>query len=76
MKDEYDFSGGERGKFYRPGARLTRQQRHDLTLNACLIAALACAFVADVTHQQGWVWLAVGLVAVAVGKAFSREWRR
>jgi len=20
MKDEYDFSGGERGKFYRPGA--------------------------------------------------------
>ncbi len=22
MKDEYDFSGAERGKFYRPGARL------------------------------------------------------
>jgi hypothetical protein len=22
MKDEYDFSGGERGKFHRPGARL------------------------------------------------------
>ncbi|MGQ0545353.1 MAG: hypothetical protein ACT4P3_08490 [Betaproteobacteria bacterium] len=23
MKDEYDFSKGERGKFYRPGAKLT-----------------------------------------------------
>jgi hypothetical protein len=23
MKDEYDFSHGERGKFYRPGAKLT-----------------------------------------------------
>lgn len=22
MKDEYDFSGGERGKFHRPGARI------------------------------------------------------
>jgi hypothetical protein len=22
MKEEYDFSGAERGKFYRPGARL------------------------------------------------------
>jgi hypothetical protein len=22
MKDEYDFSKGERGKFYRPGARM------------------------------------------------------
>jgi hypothetical protein len=22
MKDEYDFSNGERGKFFRPGARL------------------------------------------------------
>jgi hypothetical protein len=22
MKDEYDFSGGERGKFHRPGARM------------------------------------------------------
>jgi hypothetical protein len=23
MKDEYDFSNGTRGKFYRPGAKLT-----------------------------------------------------
>ncbi len=29
MKDEYDFSNGTRGKFYRPGAKLPLPVYHD-----------------------------------------------
>jgi|SRR5215471_3297650 len=52
MKDEYDFSNSERGKFFRPGAALKRREpfkTNDLVWIGC-----------DDRTVEGWIILASG----------------
>ncbi|MEO8925886.1 MAG: hypothetical protein ABI306_01870 [Caulobacteraceae bacterium] len=49
MKDEYDFSKGERGKFYHPAATLTPPVHLDPEGNASMLTFTTFLEVADIS---------------------------
>lgn len=62
MRDEYDFSKGERGKFYRPGAKLSIPVYLDEDV-AVFIRNLAEQKGTDVeTIVNDWLRRSIGLV--------------
>lgn len=58
MKDEYDFAGAERGKFYRPGARLRLplylddQGLKDLTERAAASSLTVSEYVEELLRRS------------------------